>query len=566
MLGVLLFSVGLGTLLVGALVPTAIQKAIDRGLYDAVVLESTDSKAYKGWHDNSENPVDVVAYLHDIINPLEVMNGEVPVIVERGPYVYKEYRTNFYEKWSTDRTRVQRKLWTRYVFDPVRSVESDESRNVTIPNPIFAAFRATLLSSPYGKSFLSLFYDIKVPTAMVDRLFTRVTPREVLFGYTDPVLQYIKDNQILDVDTRFPGYISNKSLEQAQKDMKIDEFYTGVGDTATIRQYVLYQNNSEISSCLLAPCPPNPFTRSWASDEASKIYGSDSSQFSPPISRDSKLPVFFDAFSRSMQLEYLQDYDYKGIKCQRFIIPKRYWSTSKIVPANADFFQFEFEGTFNFSSLSSGVPSFLSKPRYVDADKRLVNGVIGAYQLTPTDVESYFDVEPRSGATMHLRTTSQLNSGISALLDMPTLDPNNRTDWFPLVKDTVVPVFWAINEVGASDSDAADFVNQVYGADHLANAVNISGVIVGSILLIGSLYVMFTIVRHYWRIRNGAGLPLSSSSSSSSSSSAAAVSASSSSPTGRAATESSSLLDGDLVAQHSSGALSEAGVDAEIPM
>jgi hypothetical protein len=44
------------------------------------------------WLDNSQNPLTLRAYVFNVLNPLEVLNGEKLAVQEIGPFVYRDYQ------------------------------------------------------------------------------------------------------------------------------------------------------------------------------------------------------------------------------------------------------------------------------------------------------------------------------------------------------------------------------------------------------------------------------------------------------------------------------------------
>lgn len=74
-------------------------------------------------------------YLFDVKNPDDVIKGEKPILIERGPYTYRQWEDKQVLGWSEDYQFLQYRVHKRYEFDPARSVgnETDQVTTVNIP-------------------------------------------------------------------------------------------------------------------------------------------------------------------------------------------------------------------------------------------------------------------------------------------------------------------------------------------------------------------------------------------------------------------------------------------------
>jgi hypothetical protein len=87
---------------------------------------------YEQWA-NQNNPVYLKIYLFDVQNAQQVLNGEKPVLRERGPYTYREWSTKEILGWSEDQQHLQYRVHKTYEFDRIRSV-GDETDQITVLN------------------------------------------------------------------------------------------------------------------------------------------------------------------------------------------------------------------------------------------------------------------------------------------------------------------------------------------------------------------------------------------------------------------------------------------------
>ena len=65
-------------------------------LQKAVLLDDPTSSQFKKWELNSNAPLILSAYVYDVQNPEGVTQGEKPVLIERGPFVYRVRLTHAY--------------------------------------------------------------------------------------------------------------------------------------------------------------------------------------------------------------------------------------------------------------------------------------------------------------------------------------------------------------------------------------------------------------------------------------------------------------------------------------
>jgi len=139
------------------IIPNALHNAVVSSLQKAVVLDDMSSDNFQRWANNSDNPLLLSAYVYDIQNAEEVLQGAKPHIVERGPYVYKQYVLNFNTTFAdihgnpsndsdpspSSRRTLFYRTYSSYEFVPELSVEtSDVATQVTTLNMPFVSIRA----------------------------------------------------------------------------------------------------------------------------------------------------------------------------------------------------------------------------------------------------------------------------------------------------------------------------------------------------------------------------------------------------------------------------------------
>lgn len=137
-------------LLVAVIVPLIIQMEIENGIKESVVIDGSSASAFDTWHTNiagEGDDVDVYfdIYFFDIQNAAGILNGEKPVVLERGPYSYSEYFQKFDIDWSDGGDTVTFNIQKYYVFNPATSAPGlSESDNLTVSYATALAFEYIL--------------------------------------------------------------------------------------------------------------------------------------------------------------------------------------------------------------------------------------------------------------------------------------------------------------------------------------------------------------------------------------------------------------------------------------
>jgi len=321
-----------------------------------------------------------------------------------------------------------------------------------------------------------------------------------------------------------------------------DTVNTGKHDHDRIWQYVRYQNMSSLYACT-APSTTPPFacpsfqhewdefqarqhgwTPIWGSARANQISGTDASQFKRPF-KSSEAVVFVDDLFQSRNTSsrgadgHLEEVELKGIPVHRYRLRKEDLLNSTNNPGNADFFMNGPDGLLNLSS-ALGVPIFMSKPHYLDAEPKIGESIEGLHPSVEAH-DTFLDVEPYSGTTMreakrlmfstfldnwHLskspapagdlpwKTTSRAYddhqasgekakaSGIGKCLNPVDYCGGENWEWDISSKwprGLYVPYAWVEETEELTDSDADLYKNEVVHTFKLADDLCIAGFVIG---------------------------------------------------------------------------------------
>jgi hypothetical protein len=142
-------------LFVAIIFPLVMYKIIDSGINDSVIIDSTSATSYETWQTNTAGSgltdvqINYIVYFFDLQNPAEVLAGQQPVVVEVGPYAYREYYYKFDISWSDDGDTVTYNNYRYYLFDADNSgpglTEHDE---ILLPYPTVLGFQYLLSTLP----------------------------------------------------------------------------------------------------------------------------------------------------------------------------------------------------------------------------------------------------------------------------------------------------------------------------------------------------------------------------------------------------------------------------------
>jgi len=483
--------IGLILVVVAIAVPPIVTRMVDEALRDAVILEGEDSVAFDNFVDNHDNLVYTTCYVYDLVNINDYMVGAKPVVVERGPYVYTERLRRYNLTWNADGSLLSYRQYKSYEFVKEMSVDDDDERLITSLNIPFMGLRYAM--AEIGQlGILKYVYDTMLNIPEKDRLFTRRPVREIMFGYVDSALYTISQMAPqLNINPHYTGIFTNSSLEASMALAKNQyTIHTGKGDLSKIRQLALWENITHVQALVNFQAAD-----AWGTHEASEIRGSEGGQFGVPTRTTDRPLVWFGNTYRSVELEYQEKIAYKDIHLYRFVVPKSVTYNVSMLPSNEVYFQYGPSGLYNMSRIGAGIPMYVTQAQFRDVSPSVSDWIDMVYTAHDEMMESYFDVEPRSGATFHVTTSSQLNFIVSPLENIPVQLGNDTyyVTWFDEIQSGYFPVFWGKQEGGIADDEANEFVTKVYGALWLADFAKYGGSIIGALAVaIGGLLAFFS--------------------------------------------------------------------------
>lgn len=102
-------------------------------IFQSVVIKN-GSQVYDMWQKPTI-PIYFQVYVFDLQNAAAVLNGERPIVKERGPYTYQEYREKVDIVTHENGTISYREIKS-YVFDRSMSIGPEEDNFTTVNIPL----------------------------------------------------------------------------------------------------------------------------------------------------------------------------------------------------------------------------------------------------------------------------------------------------------------------------------------------------------------------------------------------------------------------------------------------
>ncbi|KAM7392993.1 hypothetical protein PAMA_007895 [Pampus argenteus] len=436
------------SLILSNVFPHFIQSAVEK----EVVLKN-GTETFDAW-ESPPAPIYMQFYFFNLTNPLEVLDGEKPAVVEIGPYTYREYRPMEEVNFQENGTKVAAVNTKTYIFqrNMSRGPESDLIRTVNIPAiTVMDKFKDNSLIANLVSSYMK---------STGEGLFTTRTVGELLWGYEDKLLTTLKFLQP-DLDDVFGLFYKTNASNDGEY-----VFFTGQQDYMDFARVDSWKGESSLNW--------------WTSDECNMINGTNGASFHPVITKNETLYMFSSDLCRSLYALYEEDVTVKGIPGYRFTPPSKVFANTTVNPANAGFCvpagNCLGSGVLNVSACKQGAPIIMSSPHFYQAEEKFVQDVFG---MNPQKEyhQTAIDINPLTGFILQAAKRIQVNVYVEKI-DTFSQTGNVRTVIFPVVylNESVV-----IDETSAKKLRAIDLKQNV--------VVNIPFMLIGLGILLGGLFM-----------------------------------------------------------------------------
>ncbi|XP_069880983.1 scavenger receptor class B member 1 isoform X4 [Dipodomys merriami] len=374
----------LGAVMIG-MVPSIIEQQVFKN-----VRIDPQSLSFNMWKEIPV-PFYLSIYFFEVINPDEILKGEKPLVQERGPYVYREFRhkTNI---TFNDNDTVSFREHRSFQFQPDRS-RGDENDYIVLPN-ILVLGAATMME--HRPTSLKLLMTLAFST-LGQRAFMNRTVGEVMWGYEDPLVnllnKYFPD--MLPVKGKFGLFVKMNN-----SDSEVFTVFTGVQNFSRIHLVDKWNGLSKVSY--------------WNSEGCNMINGTSGQMWPPFMTPESSLEFYSPEACRSMKLIYKEPGVYEGIPIYRFVAPKTLFANGSVYPPNEGFCPCLESGIQNMSTCRFHAPLFLSHPHFYNADPVLTQAVLGLHP-NPEEHALFLDIHPVTGIPMNCSVKLQISLYIKAV-------------------------------------------------------------------------------------------------------------------------------------------------------
>ncbi|KAK3738265.1 hypothetical protein RRG08_039675 [Elysia crispata] len=385
------------------------------------------TESFKNW---VKPPVPVLfqIYLFDVVNAMEVVTkNEVPVVMEKGPYVYKLIVEKEDIKIHDNHT-IQFRQPEAYVFDREASV-GPETDTVTSLNCLFYILAQSLKHQPaiVQEAVSSLF------TMQGDGAFVTKSLRDIWWGYDDKVLKELAELlERLHVNVTIPSKFGF-NLDKNNTDAGLLNIYSGT--SGNFENFEVIDRWNGLRKLKV-----------WNSHYANRIVGTDSSAQPPPLKKYKNLSFFDPHLQRSFNLDYTKSTKVGGVDAYHYVIPYSDFASAEDNPNNAGFCTPDVthclpSGSFNLSITAQGAPLVLSMPHFVGGDPIYQKQVRG---LRPSQKkhQPFIEYHPLTGVNLHSARRYQIVMHLKQMEHFTA---------FKNVRDTFLPIMW-IDGTGRIDN------------------------------------------------------------------------------------------------------------------
>lgn len=392
---------------------------------DTMLIPGTTS--YETW---VQPPVPLIMqyWVWDLQNPDEFLNGETPIVEQKGPYTYLEYRIKTNITHNHENGTVSFRNSKVYIFDRSQSVGDEWDKFTTFNVPVFTVANLLKNAALPIKNIQKFIHAVSGATSVLE-----ISVHDILWGYEDEYLKLF--------DQLFPGLLPTTEFGLFQGTNNTDDGewveYTGETSFEDVGQVISWDGYTSL-----------PY---WSNEWANMLNGSDGTVTTPFVEVTDDVYFFIPDICRSGYLQFEYYYKLRGIAVGRFSAPSFLYADADEYPDNIGFCTppggtCAPTGLVNATECQSGAPIYYSSPHFLYGTESLFEGVIG-----PEPVEEehkvFFDIEMMTGIIFQVANRLQVNLRV---------DPYEWVDDTVLIKQAYVPLVW-LNESSAIDQASADF-------------------------------------------------------------------------------------------------------------
>lgn len=348
-----------------------------------------------------------------------------------------------------------------------------------------------------NKEFISYLKHLVIEEVL-GGIIIKKSVGEFMWGFESDILNRIKNSNYFTggdptLETNF-HYLTNMKKEESNDPNNRWRVKSGIDNINQVRQYTRAYGNSK--SIVAQKMPyftgeindngeyviEKKYISPWNIDLF--LNGTDSISFKPLTDKLFKPWMFIDDIFRTGNFNFFKIKKYNGLNTHRFVID------NSLLEKNKEYFMEKYRGFGNNTSVLKA-PIFISKPYYKDTDnndskvsKAIINFPYKSHDKTNDNddidlyEESWFDIEPRSGAV--LRAGQKIMA--SALIEPDVL--------FDVPKAIFIPVNYVFRSCNLTQEGIDSFLGDLKIAFSIKYYCIITFSVLSFIFIIVLLYIL----------------------------------------------------------------------------
>ncbi|XP_006885364.1 PREDICTED: lysosome membrane protein 2 isoform X1 [Elephantulus edwardii] len=386
------------------LVARVFQKAVDQAIGKNIVLKN-GSEAFDSW-EKPPLPVYTQFYFFNVTNPAEILNGEIPQVIEVGPYTYRQLRNKANIQFGDNGTTISAVSNKAYVFEQSLSIgdpKIDVIRTLNIP---------VVTAMEWAQNHFLREIIEAMMKAYQQKLFVTHTVHDLLWGYRDELLSLVSIFRP-DISPYFGLFYGKNGTNDGDY-----VFLTGEDSYLNFTKIVEWNGKKSLDW--------------WRTKECNMINGTDGDSFHPLVSQEENLYVFPSDFCRSVYITFSGFESVQGLPALRYKVPAEILANTS---ENAGFCLPEGNclgsGVLNVSICKNGAPIIMSFPHFYQADEKFLSAIKGMNPNKESH-ETFVDINPLTGIILRAAKRFQINVYVRKLDDFAETG-NIRTMVFPVM-------------------------------------------------------------------------------------------------------------------------------------
>lgn len=431
---IVLFLSGAMLVLFGVVLKVIVNKVFNSELKSQLVISPDNSSLrYKEWIFPTI-PIHMQFFVFDIVNELEVRQGELPTVKQLGPYTYRELLHKKNISFDEDRTKVSYDEEKSFIFDKKLSCSSCDPHKDIITTINIPYVILSVVAKGYP-SIVRIAINVLLE-AMKEDLIMKRSVQQVIWGYNDTIF-----SEFAKLKKKFKfSFIPDVSpLMNLQPNKSFDgevTVNTGKKDLKLVAMWERWKGKKDVGL--------------WKTTYANMFNGSDGTQFTPGLTTDNLLYFFSPNLCRSIYLKYDSQHSIKRIEVYRFTTPESLFQNGTSTPDNEAFCLHRcypngiLAATRDCKPSSVESPIVISTPHFLLGDPYLRQQVQG---LSPNKEKHglFLSIEPTTGIPLQALIRLQINLHIEQVEDISGTKN---------IRESYVPVMYFSNNATVDDTTA----------------------------------------------------------------------------------------------------------------